>query len=315
MSLYMNAGAPELPKVTFGFVNCNRLHYLRSCVESLLETTFDYPNKEIIVVDNASSEDGTDEYLESLRSRGYIAHKMTKREPSNEYAKALNFIAEHSTGDFVVPIPADMQFVIKGKWLREYVEFFEKHKDSVGCISFDAQRRVRNKSGSYSGMLGDGEMKFLFHFNRNPVMGAANCMLSKGMLSKMYPWSDSNESHDGGQDSETKMLQKISDFIKRDGLSIFYAAPKIPVSVAIFNDDGSTARIRENRRYGKYEAPLDGVHYYKVHDFEQVVEEYKDFEIPVGIEDVSEAIGWTLPIDGNGDWIKSKGSESIWEDL
>ena len=56
----------DLPKVSFGLVNCNRLFYLRSCLESLIHCTQDYPNKEIIVVDNASVESGTDEYLKQI---------------------------------------------------------------------------------------------------------------------------------------------------------------------------------------------------------------------------------------------------------
>ena len=124
----------ELPLVTFGFVNCNRLHYLKSCLESLLETTEDYENKQIIVVDNASVEPGTDEYLDDLRNRGFSVFKQEERDPSNEYAKALNIIAENAEGDYVAPIPADMQFVAKGKWLREYILFFEKYKNNVGCM-------------------------------------------------------------------------------------------------------------------------------------------------------------------------------------
>ena len=56
------------PKVTFGMVNCNRLFYLKSCLQSLIECTQDYPNKEIIVIDNASQESGTKEYLNSIES-------------------------------------------------------------------------------------------------------------------------------------------------------------------------------------------------------------------------------------------------------
>ena len=37
------------PLVSVGIVNCNRLHYLRSCLESFLECTEDYTNKEVIV--------------------------------------------------------------------------------------------------------------------------------------------------------------------------------------------------------------------------------------------------------------------------
>ena len=36
----------DLPKVSFGLVNCNRLFYLKSCLESLIYCTEDYANKD-----------------------------------------------------------------------------------------------------------------------------------------------------------------------------------------------------------------------------------------------------------------------------
>lgn len=302
------------PKVTFGFVNCNRLHYLRSCVESLLLCTEDYSNKEIIVVDNASKEEGTDEYLNDLRDRGFKVFVQEERDPSNEYAKALNIIAENATGDYVAPIPADVQFVVRGGWLKEYVDFLEKYEDTTGCVSFDAQRRVRNQAGSYSNPLGNDEFRFLYHYNRNPIMGAMNCMVTKDILDMMYPWNTENQAHEGGGDSETKMLQKVAQKLKNNKRSLFYAAPVIPVSIGIFNDKGGNARVRGNLRFGDYWAPPSddsGVLYYKIHDFEELSEEYEDKETPVSIEDISEAVGWDLPIDSEGNWIKLKDSPDI----
>lgn len=302
------------PKVTFGFVNCNRLHYLRSCVESLLICTEDYSNKEIIIVDNASKEKGTEEYLNDLRDRGFKVFVQEERDPSNEYAKALNIIAENATGKYVAPIPADVQFVIKGGWLKEYVDFLEKYEDTTGCVSFDAQRKVRNRAGSYSNSLGNDEFKFLYHYNRNPIMGAMNCMVTKEVLEMMYPWDTENKAHEGGQDSETKMLRKVAEKLNKKGTQVFYAAPIIPVSIGIFNDKGGNARVRGNLRFGDYWAPPSddaGVLYYKIHDFEEVSEKYEEYEEPVSIEDISEAIGWNLPLDSEGYWIKLKDSPSI----
>ena len=129
----------NFPKVTFGFVNCNRLHYLKSCVESLLFCTRTYPNLEFIVIDNASVEDGTQEYLDDLANRGFKVFKTDSRDPANEYAKALNKIFEESTGEFICPITGDMQFILDGPWLQEYVLLYGKNVENIGCIIFDAQ--------------------------------------------------------------------------------------------------------------------------------------------------------------------------------
>ena len=296
-------------KVTFAFVNCNRLHYLRSCLESFLECTKDYPEKQIIVVDNASTEEGTDEYLEDLKNRGFDVFRQEQRDPSNEYAKALNIAAENATGKYVALIPADVQFVVRGSWLKKYVDFFEKYEDTTGCISFDAQRKVRNSAGTYSNSLGDEDFKFLYHYNRNPVMGAMNCMVSKEMLDLIYPWNTENSAHEGGGDSETKMLEKIEKILKTKNMTVFYCAPVIPVSVGIFNDKGGNARVRGMMRYGDYWAPPgdeSGVTYYKIHEYQDVINSFGEEDSPVSIEDISESIGWDLPIDENGAWIKLK---------
>ena len=304
----------ELPKVTFGFVNCNRLHYLKSCVESFLLCTEDYSNKEIIVVDNASVEDGTTEYLENLESRGHTVFRQIERDPSNEYAKALNIISENATGEFIASIPADVQFVVKGKWLQEYVNFLQFYEDTTGCISFDAQRRVRNNQGNYSNTLGENNFKFLYHYQRNPIMGAMNCMVSKKTMDMIYPWDVDNYAHEGGKDSETKMLEKVANIILTKNKRIFYSAPTIPVSIGIFHEDGSNARVRKSRRFGTYKPPSDGVKYYEIIDYENLPEEWFNRESPIHIEEIAKSIDWRLPIDMSGNWIKAKESE-IYEDL
>tara|TARA_R110002126_G_scaffold793_1_gene4952 strand:- start:1110 stop:1322 length:213 start_codon:yes stop_codon:yes gene_type:complete len=61
------------PLATFGLNNCNRLFYLKSCFETLYEATNDYPNRELIVVDDASVEEGT---KESSEEENYISDWM-----------------------------------------------------------------------------------------------------------------------------------------------------------------------------------------------------------------------------------------------
>ena len=58
-------------KVTFGINNYNRLFYLRSCAESLMESVSDYEDVEFLCVDDNSRENGTEEYLQSLKDRGW----------------------------------------------------------------------------------------------------------------------------------------------------------------------------------------------------------------------------------------------------
>ena len=301
----------KLPKVTFGFVNCNRLHYLKSCVESLLYCTEDYPNKEFIIIDNASIEEGTEEFLLEKESQGFIVIRQPKRDPANEFAKALNIIAEKATGDFVCPLQSDMQFILKSGWLRKYVEFYSKHINNIGCMIFDAQRKITNNRRKPYGLFNDtvlhnNDYNFVVDVNRNPILGAADCMFSKKVIDLIKPWDEKNDKHEGGGDSETKMLQKAQQLIQQNNLRLYAVAPMIPPAAAIYTDPrGTNARVRNNRRYGVYFAPKQGFTYYKIHEYGNLVKKFNDEKIPVGLEQIVETIGYPKPVDQHGNWLKN----------
>ena len=270
------------PRVTFGIVNCNRLHYLRSCLESLIFTTESYKNKEIIVVDNSSVEEGTQEYLKEKESQGITVIRTHERDPSNEFARALNTIYENSTGEYICPLQGDMQFVLKGAWLERYVEYFEKRKEGIGCIALDAQRRSTIARRSPYAVFDESDIEADFRFfidpKRPPISGAADCMYSREILEKIYPWHVNNENHEGGNDSETEMLKKVESLLSQGVLrNIHFISPQTPVSVAIWTDSrGTNARVRGNKRYGDYWQAKSDYRYYKIFNIEDVVDKIEN---------------------------------------
>ena len=295
-----------LPKVTFGIVNCNRLFYLKSCLESLLYCTKDYANKDIIIVDNASIEDGTEEYLEEQEKQGITVIRRKKRDPPNEFATGLNSIVRESTGDYICPLQGDMQFIIEGNWLKKYIQFYEKNIDTIGCIVFDAQRTVTNLSHKYSKLLGDEDFKFVYDYKRNPIAGAADVMYSRQIIDMIYPWCENNIRHEGGSDSETEMLKRVRKILKDRNISLYCAMPIFPISIAIYTDSrGTNARVRGYKRYGDYWPPKEGFKYYKIMKYEEIIDRISGRNIPIGIEEVALPIGWTAPIDARGNWKKN----------
>ena len=292
----------EVPLITFGIVNCNRLYYLKSCLESLLTCTEDYPNKEIIVIDNASIEPETDEYLKYLEHRGFRIFKNEKRDPNNEYAKALNHIVEKANGKYICLLTGDMQFMVRGGWLKRYVSLFEQNEDTIGSIGFDAQRCVTNESHHYSSVVDVAGFPFVMDFSRPPVATSGNCMFSKKNLQKMGPWVIDNMSHEGGEDSETKMWKRVVDLKTSGMINWNQAMPIFPVSIAIYTDArGTSARVRGNRRYGDYwEAKKDNL-YYEIVDFHILnTQNMLARNTPIGIENVAIPIGWELSLDETG---------------
>ncbi len=122
----------------------------------------------------------------------------------------------------------------------------------------------------------------------------------------MYPWEVKNAAHEGGQDSETKMLNKINGL----GLNLKCCLPIIPTMIAIYNESGTNARIRGHRRYSQYFAPKEGFRYYQLFNYGEMEEQFKDKNIPVGIEEVCQTVGWKAPLHPNGNWIKINANEA-----
>jgi glycosyltransferase involved in cell wall biosynthesis len=281
---------------------------LRSCVESLLICTEDYPNKELIIIDNASVEAGTSEYLSQLETRGFRVVRNVTRDPANEFARGLNTIVNMSTGDFVVLLQGDMQFVVKGGWLRDYVQLATDYS-AVGCVTLDAQRRVTNMSNmdDFSSVVG-GSFKFVMNRKRPPVSGAADVFYTKNVLDMIGPWSENNVNHEGTLDSETDMLRRVDSVIRETGRHLGCFMPIVPVSIAIYTDQrGTNARVRGDKRYGDYWPPKSGddVRYYDFVDYSDITVRTAGRTHPVSIEELAIPLGWNAPIDSRGGWLKN----------
>lgn len=295
-------------RVTFGIVNCNRLHYLKACLESLEISTKSYVDKEIIVIDNASIEPGTDDYLKSLEKRGIRVVKNKIRDPSNEFAKGLNTIVKMSTGEVICPLSGDLQFAIKDNWLFEFVELFKRRSD-IGSIMLDIQRNKTNKTQMRTDLLETKVGFFMKNLSRPPIATSGNSLFLKSTLTNLGPWSEDNKNHEGTDDSETKMLKNVYAYCKNTGVRWFQYQPVISPTIMITNDPrGTNARIRGEKRYGKY---IPGVGspplYYEMYSLDEINEKHNALKrtIPIGFEDLAVGIGWSLYLDENGDLKKN----------
>lgn len=99
---------------TFAIIACNRLHYLRNCVQSVLRFV-DLDRVRLLVIDNGSTEKGTVEYLQSLSAYepAVCVHRFLDRR-RNELYRAMNFAVEFARShrdEFVHFIQEDSQFL------------------------------------------------------------------------------------------------------------------------------------------------------------------------------------------------------------
>ncbi|CRN04904.1 Glycosyl transferase family 2 [Pseudomonas sp. URMO17WK12:I11] len=106
----------RLPTVSLVIPTKDQLALLRICIEGLLNRT-DYPDLEIIVVDNLSVLPETLEYLDELPSRGVKV--ITHPYPFN-YSEINNTAVRHASGQIIGLVNNDIEIVEEG-WLKEMV--------------------------------------------------------------------------------------------------------------------------------------------------------------------------------------------------
>lgn len=118
------------PLVTIIIPTRDRAEFVKACVFSLFDKT-EYPNFDVIIVDNDSVELELKEYLEDISEK----HPVTVLPFSGEfnYSAINNFAVKQARGSVVVLLNNDTQ-VISPEWLREMVAYaILPHIGAVGA--------------------------------------------------------------------------------------------------------------------------------------------------------------------------------------
>lgn len=116
------------PLISILIPNKDHIDDLQKCIGSIQEITT-YPNYEIVVIENNSTEEDTFAYYEKLRSYPNIS-VVTWDGPFN-YSAINNFGFQHTKGDYVVLLNNDIE-VITPDWLQKMLMFAQR-KD-VGAV-------------------------------------------------------------------------------------------------------------------------------------------------------------------------------------
>jgi GT2 family glycosyltransferase len=102
----------QLPRVSVIIPTRNRAELLRKCLEGLSRT--DYPDREIIVVDNDSDEPEALSYFEELRNNGVTVIRL---EGEFNYSALNNNAAGTAQGEFLCFLNNDVE-IVEPDWLR-----------------------------------------------------------------------------------------------------------------------------------------------------------------------------------------------------
>lgn len=116
------------PRVAIIIPTKDRIDLLARAVDSILEKT-EYPDYEIVIVDNRSEQDETRAYLASLAGRG-LARVLPYDHPFN-YSAINNFAVAQCTAPIVALLNNDVE-VINSDWLTELVS--HAARSDVGCV-------------------------------------------------------------------------------------------------------------------------------------------------------------------------------------
>jgi len=109
------------PRVSIIVLTYNNLHLTRACIESLFRNTL-WPNWELIVVDNAST-DGTPEYLQTL-ARQHENVRVFLNDRNEGFARGNNRGLRAATGEYVVLLNNDT--IVTRGWLGRLVRHLQR---------------------------------------------------------------------------------------------------------------------------------------------------------------------------------------------
>lgn len=138
------------PKVSLVIPTRDRFELLRTCVESLLGST-NYPNLELVVVDNQSSEPQALAYLDELASRERV--RVLRYDAPFNYSAINNWAVAQCDGELVGLVNNDIEVITPG-WLREMASHaLRAEVGAVGAMLYYPNDTIQH-AGVIAGVYG-----------------------------------------------------------------------------------------------------------------------------------------------------------------
>ena len=139
------------PKIAIVILNWNGSKYLRQFLPSVLCST--YPNKEVIVADNASTDDSV-----TMLKEHFPNIRIIPLGRNHGYAAGYNLALEKVSADYYMLLNSDVE--VRPGWLEPMLELMEQNKGIGACqpklLSFSDRGSFEyaGASGGWLDMLG-----------------------------------------------------------------------------------------------------------------------------------------------------------------
>jgi len=267
---------------TFAVLHCNRLYYLKNCLQSIIEFVgLDGIN--LLVIDNGSTEPGIHEYLSSLP--GEVDVKQFKDRSPHELHRAMNYAIKYSrkqNNKYVNFIQEDYQYLYSHDSLLKWVhEAFESNPKVVQLQSNMGWRRKIKKMGKFSIVDVNGIKWQLLH--KKPPCDNGFTRVDLYDKIGLYPKKISIHGREKGYTAGESWIKSKCRKYRR----MMLAEPNMGMLM-------DCAYVRNNYRIGKY-FPPPNKYYLKPFDedkCQQVKNMANNGEVCL-IEDLIEPDGWT----------------------
>ncbi|AEH46347.1 glycosyltransferase [Parageobacillus thermoglucosidasius] len=119
---FLDFSGKAFPKVSVIVITYNQLEYTKKCISSIINKTA-YPNYELIIVDNNSS-DNTREYLKQIEKQ-HNNIKVILNEENYGFAGGNNIGLKYATGDYFILLNNDT--VVTRGWITGLLKHFENN--------------------------------------------------------------------------------------------------------------------------------------------------------------------------------------------
>ncbi len=146
----------EPPKVSVIILNWNTKNFLEKFLPTVIRTN--YPNLEIIVADNGSS-DGSAQFVEE----NFKNVKLIKFDKNYGFCGGYNRAFKFAEGDYIVLLNSDIE--VPQNWLTPLIDFMEQNPDVFACQPKILSYFERNRF-EYAGACGGFIDKFGYPFCR-----------------------------------------------------------------------------------------------------------------------------------------------------
>jgi GT2 family glycosyltransferase/2-polyprenyl-3-methyl-5-hydroxy-6-metoxy-1,4-benzoquinol methylase len=118
------------PKVSIIIPTKDKLEFFQPCIESLLDKTT-YPNYEVLVVDNQSTDPDTHSYYQQLQASHPDRVRVLSFDQPFNFSEMNNWAAEQATGDYLLLLNNDTE-IIQPEWLDRMMNHGQR--DDVAVV-------------------------------------------------------------------------------------------------------------------------------------------------------------------------------------